>query len=190
MGLVWDQGAWQTGCVCASNRDGAQVPLLSQKFALCYARVRAGGGEGREGRRRGTGAGGRDGPCMPACIGCDMCLSVFELLTKEITGKQRRVLPCVVHPFVSFSDSGFPLCLMSTRTPPHRLYLACELVAEIRACVWRELQYTCSAGIAHNRKFSKLIACKNKPNGLILFCFCFCFLFLCVLNIDAREERE
>ncbi len=46
-----------------------------------------------------------------------------------------------------------------------RLYFGAQIVAEVRAAVFAELGYTCSGGVAHNRKFAKLIASKNKPNG-------------------------
>lgn len=33
------------------------------------------------------------------------------------------------------------------------------------ATVELELGYTCSAGVGHNKKFAKMIASRNKPNG-------------------------
>ncbi|XP_063531316.1 DNA polymerase eta [Cydia strobilella] len=38
------------------------------------------------------------------------------------------------------------------------------LVSEIRAAVFRETGYTCSAGIAHNKILAKLVCGMNKPN--------------------------
>ncbi|ETO16036.1 hypothetical protein RFI_21323, partial [Reticulomyxa filosa] len=46
-----------------------------------------------------------------------------------------------------------------------RLFVGSQIVQKIRETVNLELNYTCSAGVAHNRKFAKLISSQNKPNG-------------------------
>ncbi|KAJ3182699.1 DNA-directed DNA polymerase eta rad30 [Geranomyces variabilis] len=45
-----------------------------------------------------------------------------------------------------------------------QLRVAAEISQEIRATVYKELQYTCSAGIAHNKTLAKLCSGLNKPN--------------------------
>lgn len=45
-----------------------------------------------------------------------------------------------------------------------RLHIAAQLTQEIRAAVFNELQYTCTAGIAHNKVLAKLVSAKHKPN--------------------------
>jgi DNA polymerase eta len=46
-----------------------------------------------------------------------------------------------------------------------RLMLASKILQDIRQTVYDELKYTASAGLAHCKKFAKLIASRNKPNG-------------------------
>ncbi|CAG8614410.1 5311_t:CDS:2 [Paraglomus brasilianum] len=46
-----------------------------------------------------------------------------------------------------------------------QLAVAAKLCAEIRDSIHRELGYTCSAGIAHNKTLAKLCSVLNKPNG-------------------------
>ncbi|KAJ3163144.1 DNA-directed DNA polymerase eta rad30 [Geranomyces michiganensis] len=45
-----------------------------------------------------------------------------------------------------------------------QLRVAADISQEIRATVFKELQYTCSAGIAHNKTLAKLCSGLNKPN--------------------------
>ncbi|XP_063359777.1 DNA polymerase eta [Cydia amplana] len=44
------------------------------------------------------------------------------------------------------------------------LLVGAAVVSEIRAAVFRETGYTCSAGIAHNKILAKLVCGMNKPN--------------------------
>lgn len=44
------------------------------------------------------------------------------------------------------------------------LLVGAVVVSEIRAAVFRETGYTCSAGIAHNKILAKLVCGMNKPN--------------------------
>jgi hypothetical protein len=54
------------------------------------------------------------------------------------------------------------------------LFFGAQIVADVRAAVFAELGYTCSGGVAHNRKFAKLIA-YDAPRQLL---FERCYLFL------------
>uniref|UniRef100_A0A2C9JKM7 DNA polymerase eta n=1 Tax=Biomphalaria glabrata TaxID=6526 RepID=A0A2C9JKM7_BIOGL len=45
-----------------------------------------------------------------------------------------------------------------------RLAVAASLVEEMRAAVFKETGFTCSAGISHNKMLSKLSCGRNKPN--------------------------
>ncbi|XP_013197612.1 DNA polymerase eta [Amyelois transitella] len=45
-----------------------------------------------------------------------------------------------------------------------RLLVGAVIVSEIRAAVFEETGYTCSAGIAHNKILAKLVCGMNKPN--------------------------
>ncbi|ORY32184.1 hypothetical protein BCR39DRAFT_557836 [Naematelia encephala] len=45
------------------------------------------------------------------------------------------------------------------------LSIAGEITNEMRAALWKQLQYTCSAGVAHNKALAKLCASVRKPNG-------------------------
>ncbi|XP_073943536.1 DNA polymerase eta [Choristoneura fumiferana] len=45
-----------------------------------------------------------------------------------------------------------------------QLLVGAIIVSEIRAAVFRETGYTCSAGIAHNKILAKLVCGMNKPN--------------------------
>ncbi|XP_046965071.1 DNA polymerase eta isoform X3 [Vanessa cardui] len=45
-----------------------------------------------------------------------------------------------------------------------KLLVGAQIVSEIRAAVFEETGYTCSAGIAHNKILAKLVCGMNKPN--------------------------
>ncbi|XP_050345009.1 DNA polymerase eta isoform X2 [Nymphalis io] len=45
-----------------------------------------------------------------------------------------------------------------------KLIVGAQIVSEIRAAVFEETGYTCSAGIAHNKILAKLVCGMNKPN--------------------------
>lgn len=45
-----------------------------------------------------------------------------------------------------------------------RLHIAAQITQDIRSAVFRELGYTCTAGIAHNKMLAKLVSAKHKPN--------------------------
>eukprot|EP01084_Bolivina_argentea_P219487 372249_1 len=53
-----------------------------------------------------------------------------------------------------------------------KLLLCSEIVHEMRMAVLNELGYTCSGGIAHNKKFAKMISSMNKPNGQTILPTC------------------
>ncbi len=45
------------------------------------------------------------------------------------------------------------------------LAVATQLASQIREAVLKETDYTCSAGIAHNKMLAKMASGQNKPNG-------------------------
>ncbi|XP_034177827.1 DNA polymerase iota [Osmia lignaria lignaria] len=53
-----------------------------------------------------------------------------------------------------------------------RLIIASKIAAEIRQKVYKELQVTCSAGIAHNKLLAKLVGSLHKPNQQTLIFPC------------------
>eukprot|EP00899_Mesostigma_viride_P027400 jgi/Mesvir1/7845/Mv11779-RA.1 len=57
-----------------------------------------------------------------------------------------------------------------------RLRIGCHLADEMRAAVFRETGYRCSAGIAHNRLLAKLACALHKPNDQT-----------CIPRCEARE---
>ena len=52
-----------------------------------------------------------------------------------------------------------------------QLYYAALISKEIRKCVFDELGYTCSTGIAHNKTLAKLCSGMNKPNNQVIFIY-------------------
>ena len=46
-----------------------------------------------------------------------------------------------------------------------KLMIGAQIINTVRSTVHSELGYTCSAGIAHNKKFAKFICSFNKPDG-------------------------
>ncbi len=50
------------------------------------------------------------------------------------------------------------------------LFVAAEIVSEVRASIFKELGYTCSAGIASNKTLAKLVSAIHKPNKQTILC--------------------
>lgn len=50
------------------------------------------------------------------------------------------------------------------------LFVAAEIVSQVRASILKELGYTCSAGIASNKTLAKLVSAMHKPNLQTVLC--------------------
>eukprot|EP01083_Nonionella_stella_P054358 143489_1 len=53
-----------------------------------------------------------------------------------------------------------------------KLMICSQIVHKIRMSVVDQLGYTCSGGVAHNKKFAKMISSMNKPNGQTILPSC------------------
>ncbi|XP_045491464.1 DNApol-eta [Colias croceus] len=69
-----------------------------------------------------------------------------------------------IHDFVSDVHNYGGECMEFDMEHASRLLVGAVIVSEIRAAVFEETGYQCSAGIAHNKILAKLVCGMNKPN--------------------------
>jgi DNA polymerase eta len=62
------------------------------------------------------------------------------------------------------SDKSPPAPKLKGTWKDLQLSIGAEIAKEIREDIFKTLQYTCSAGIAHNKTVAKLCSALNKPN--------------------------
>jgi DNA polymerase eta len=88
------------------------------------------------------------------------------------------------------SDKSPPAPKLKGTWKDLQLSIGAEIAKEIREDIFKTLQYTCSAGIAHNKTVAKLCSALNKPNKQVGLADTFFWLKLLADMEFDRQQCE